>query len=170
MAGPQSIQRFPKGLIDLLGMRATGDTPHELGQTISGELGLKDEYLFDRLQGIRASPAVAQNANGDYTFQTMTVPSGNIWYLYGLSCEATAPAAASTINLTLRIARNGLNVRNLIGPTVRMTVGESYAWGEWWQSPIILGPNETLGLFASGVTGAPNVTTTGIAWFAQVGI
>jgi len=171
MAGPQDIQRFPKGLIDLLGMRATGDTPSQLGQQISGELALKDEYLFDRLVGLRTGVGAGLiNATGSYGWLLATVPPGQIWYVYGMSIEVTAPAPATAATLTLGVARGAANVRNYFGPSVRLVATQGEAWGEWFQVPLVMGPGDTPVGYCSSVTGVPNITATGIIWYAPVGI
>lgn len=171
MAGPQDIQRFPKGLIDLLGMRATGDTPNQLAAQIAGELALKDEYLFDRLIGYRAAVGAGLiNATGSFSLTLGTVPPGQLWYVYGWSIEVTAPAPATGLTITLGFARGAANVRNYVGPAQRLIATEGAAWGVWFETPLILGPGDTPVAYVSSVTGVPNVTATGILWHSVVGI
>jgi hypothetical protein len=170
MAGPLTIQRFPKGLIDLLGMRATGDTPAQLAQDVGGSLELQDLYLFDRLIGQRTGTAVAINALGNFAFLNQSVPDGRLRFLYGLSVEVPAPAAATALTLVLTVNRGAANVRNFVGPSTKLIAGEGNAWGAWFGPPMLLGPGDSTSIYCSQVTGAPAVTVTGIAWYADVGI
>lgn len=83
MAGPMDIQRVPRGLVDLFGLKATGDAPHTLDQGISASVDFKDEYMADRQQVVTATPTIA--GAGQTDFVGSAVPFDELWYLYHFS-------------------------------------------------------------------------------------
>lgn len=83
MAGPLDIQRLPRGLVDVFGLKATGDAPHLLSDSVIAQASFKDEYLVDRQSVATGSTAPA--GTGQAAFVGASPPFDEIWYMYHLS-------------------------------------------------------------------------------------
>jgi hypothetical protein len=94
---PLLIQRPPTGLLDLLGLKAMGQGPVQLNETVTATLAdCVDYYLCARRQHLTATTGVAMVANTNYSLATLAVPSGEIWFLYAMSVHTAGPTAAAT--------------------------------------------------------------------------
>ena len=172
MAGPQDIQRFPKGLIDLLGMRATGDTPHQLAQQLLPVLDQLDYYLFDRLEVLIAPTSIAVPGIGNVTFVGTTVPQNQLWMLYDYSVILPTTAAASAIKATPGVFRGGNGATGFVALVDQLSAGalEGDCKGRHFERPVIVGPGQIFSLQCTTFTGAPAVTPTATLYFARVGL
>jgi hypothetical protein len=130
VAGPFDIQRIPKGLLDFLGLKATGDSPHTLEMSVRGQISLDRYYLADRSQNI--APTIAITANGYFTPATAIVPAGEMWLPMALRVSATnaaatsyqwAPAYRRAIG-----AGNSFQLTNLISAIASVTNEAVYIW------------------------------------------
>ncbi len=171
MAGPTDIQRYPRGLIDLLGMKSTGDTPHQLGGQIAGELDMLDWYLNDRLEVLSTTIAVAPAALGNFQFQNSTVPQGEMWAVYdvAVNCGGVVAAAASII-FTPVIFRNQSLVGNAVAAGFQTTAatGQNILSGTHYSQPTLVLPGQSFGVQVQGITGVPAVPFQLTAWFARL--
>jgi len=92
MAGRQTIQRFPSGLLDTLGMKGTGDTPHELAGQLAAYFNASEMYLENRRAYVNpvgpgpTDQAYSYNAGG-------TVPQGQLWIVKCVDWSFVAGAA-----------------------------------------------------------------------------
>jgi len=97
MAEPLLIQRPPIGLLDLLGLKAMGQTPIQLADTVGCTLAdCVDYYLCSRRQHLSSLTGVAMVANTNYQLASLTVPAGEIWFLYAMCVHTNVPTAAAT--------------------------------------------------------------------------
>lgn len=172
MAGRLTIQRFPKGLIELLGMRATGDTPTELQQYIAGNLDLLDMYLLDRMQHRIISTGVAIPALGYQTFGTSSGPAaGYVWFVYDIGVQYGPVAAAATLQSALGISRAQNNSTPLPGgSTGLLAAGGVATVAIHFERPLIMRPGDIIAHNTSVYTGAPAVTPSGSMYYAEIGI
>jgi len=170
MAGPQDIQRVPRGLIDLLGMRATGQTPAQLGNDIRGSLELLEFYLNERfrvLQGNSSnivSPAISVVAGS-------TVPQGQLWLLYQISLSSGLSAAGQGAILTGGVLRNPSGINPYFALTDPFTWGavQAVGVGANFSRPIIMQPGDQLAIRCSAIiTAAPALPVTVDAYFAPI--
>jgi len=98
MAGPLTIQRFPRGLLDLLGMKGTGQAPTSLAELLAGTIDATQFYLFERIT--TTTKFLANSAIGGYrTDATLTVPAGELW-IFDTASYFIAVSAAGSIRLT----------------------------------------------------------------------
>jgi hypothetical protein len=173
MAGPQDIQRYPRGLIDLLGMRATGDTPHQLAAQTMPNIDLLDFYLNDRCEVFSAAIAVAPAALGNFQFAGSAVPQGQMWALYDVTvnCGGVVAAAAS-ITFSPVIFRNQAVVGNgvVVGPVTTATTGQNLASGSHFERPNLIIAGQSFGVQVHAITGVPGVLFQITAWFARLGV
>jgi len=172
MAGPLTIQRFPKGLIEILGMRATGDTPAQLAQDVSGDLDLMDHYLLDRCRDLAITTGVAIPAAGVTTMGTASGPgAGFIWLVYDIWVQFGAVAAAATLQSIVGIQRSANSLVGLPGMATGILVaGASSQVAVHFEKPLIMRPGDLVAIQTTIFTGAPAVTPAGRMYFAEIGI
>lgn len=173
MAGPQDIQRYPRGLIDLLGMRATGDTPHQLGASTNAVLEMLDFYLNDRLEFNTQTLSAAPAALGNFQFPNTVVPQGQMWavYDYTVNCGG-AIAVATAMKFSPVIFRNQSLVGNAAayGPAISVAAGENGLGGIRFERPNLVMPGQSFGIQVSAITGAPATAHQCMIWFARLGV
>lgn len=161
MAGPLDIQRFPVGLLDLFGLKATGDTPHLLEQAVGTGIDVLNLYLMDRLEFRVAATAVAPVAVGYLGLATPTgPPAGSLWLLYSASLQVsqTAPAGVA-ISLQPVIRRGQVAVYEALADLIQLGPANGALMGRHhYESPIVMRPTDELGVYTSSISGAPAVT------------
>lgn len=157
MAGPQDIQRYPRGLIDLLGMRATGETPHKLAQDMSGVLELLELYLNDRLTPNASASAGNIIATGDVPITGLTVPEREMWLIWEMTLTTGLFAAATAANVTGGLLRNrgSGNVFTALTPTQKVVAAEQACVGSKFDRPVIALPGNVAACRVSAITGLP---------------
>jgi hypothetical protein len=170
MAGPQDIQRYPRGLIDLLGMRATGETPHSLGQQTIGTLDLVDLYMADRCELYSVATSAPTTVVGGQAFPLAQVPDGQVWFLYDATLRCTATAAATLLQQNLAVFRQqgSLTLPLAISGTMRVPALEGGTVGVHFEKPLVMLPGHALGVWTSAITGAPAVNPNLVMWFAKI--
>ncbi len=171
MAGPQDIQRYPRGLIDLLGMRATGDTPHQLSQQTTGILELTDYYLNDRLEAVTSSPSAVIAGTGITNFQ-LVVPAREMWAVYEYSVTLTPIAAASTLRFAPGYFRSPEAASRFVTvtPSVTCLASEGNSAGIHFERPLLLLPGTIFGVYVSLFTGAPAALPLACVAFSRIGV
>ena len=172
MAGPQDIQRYPRGLIDLLGMRATGDTPHQLGQMTVAQLDLLDMYLADRCFAQTFTGAGAYVALGNIVFTGAVVPQGEMWLLYEATVFTGVVAAATRVTIVPFIARSqaGLAQAEVISDPIVVPIAGSGMGGRHYERPTILMPGHQFGVQVVDIVGAPAATPILNLYFARLAV
>lgn len=160
MAGPQTIQRYPVGLLPFLGIQSAGVAPSEISGTVAPTLDVLDFYTRDRIEnvqigGINLGPAIGLigNANSGGT------PAANeLWLVYGVSLQTTAQAAATTGRYQLALWLQGLSstaVTIPVGNKLSLAAGDAGSMGQWFDSkPVLFKPGDTLAVWVENYTGA----------------
>jgi hypothetical protein len=172
MAGPQDIQRYPTGLIDLLGMRATGQTPTKLGDAVSPGMDLTDFYLWDRRETLVGQSPVAIGAVGFLAFSTgaTTIPQNELWVLYDCSLRLPPIAAATAITLNMVVQRNAAGTSAWFPITDQLVLPASTGGliGFKRDEPLLLQPGDVFGTYCSAITGAPGQQAFSNVSFARL--
>jgi len=168
MAGPQDIQRLPKGLIDLLGMKATGNTPAQLAQQVISTLNTDDLYLIDRCLSVQGASS-AVNALGTFAFANCQVPAGSLYLLYSVGISVPALAAASSVQLTGVINRAG-GFPTACTDQIAIPASTGAFFGRAFDRPILMRPNDVFAVQVSNFTGVPGSAPLGSMWFAEIRI
>lgn len=169
MAGPLDIQRYPRGLIDLFGMKATGDTPHRLSDVISGEIDLTDLYLNSRTQTFSQLTAIALNATGFVAFNNAQPASNEIWLVYGIGVDTQTTAAATAIKFSVvcfRATASG-SPEYVTGPCILGANDRDFI-GRQYERPMVMRPGDNLGVVVSTVTGAPAISPRVYVYYAPL--
>ena len=99
---PGAIQRFPGALLPLLSIKAA-ETPRVL---LDGELATVDMlplYLCDRQEVVSQTLVGITNPSQ----QSIPVPAGEYWWVYGINAIASNISAPATIKLSCGVATPG---------------------------------------------------------------
>lgn len=156
MADRYDIQRFPVALLDLLGMKGTGDTPHTIAGDISLGLDITDLYLAQRRTVVTGQTAIPMTGTGSFAAVGALVPSGELWVVYGVTATLATPTAAAT---ALRYwAAYTHYSSSLIGLTDSVSVGanDNAAVTRVYEKPAIFVPGDQFWLQTGAATGVPN--------------
>lgn len=160
MADPLLIQRPPTGLLDLLGLKAMGQGPIQLAETVSCTLAdCVDYYLANRRTTVSGVTGVALAATTSYAVSAVAVPSGEIWFVYGFSVVLNAPTAAATsIRFWGGFQRS--NSSNLMVLTEEVTANatDNAAACNIFTRPLIWMPGDTAYIQTGAATGVPGAT------------
>lgn len=172
MAGPQDIQRYPRGLIDLLGMRATGDTPHKLAPEISGGIEMLELYVNDRMIPNASAGAAPVAALGNYQIPGLVVPDRELWLIFELTFYIGTIAAATALRYTGGIlrARGSGNVFSALLPQVAVAAGEQGNVGMKFERPVIGLPGNIITANVNQLTGLPGQPLNASLWYCPIGI
>lgn len=104
MAGPQDIQRFPKGLLNLIG-NFGGVTPIQLAPSVAGVLDLVQCYGLSQLATLRVNDAAL--AEGTPLFALLSDTSWTV--VFGASLIVAKTATQTALRGSLSLSRIGLS-------------------------------------------------------------
>jgi hypothetical protein len=145
------IQRYPLGLPDFFELKS-GQTPRFLAEQIVPVVELGELYLInDRISTGVATINVA--APGYGTFPELTVPPGQIWYVWAFSVVAAAVLTAGQTVHARSVARLGQSGTIARSPRASATAGE--IWNTEAVGPFWLGPGGGLGYCIEGLAAGP---------------
>jgi hypothetical protein len=153
MAGPFTIQRVPKGLLDLLNMKGSGLLPQDLSGVVSPSLEMFDLYAQDKFVSTRTSTNVA-NLNGFWGISGTApwVPDGELWLLSHLTVTSTNMAAGETYRLAVAISRASFSTLEIVGEYVSASgVTQRIGIGHDFERPKILQPRDSIGVYVTDI-------------------
>ena len=156
MAGPQTIQRVPRGLLDWFGNKGTGDSPSELSNVLTPTADVGYLYLAD-LVTAQQWPTNTVNLPGFWatTGTNARVPAGENWLLFSITVQmSSALAAGEAYTFRPVISRNVFAYVQAAptGSSVTAGVGDIPVAGWQFERPEILRPGDQVGLWAERVT------------------
>lgn len=157
MAGRFDIQRFPVGLLELLGMKGTGDTPHTLGDNIGASVDIMSMYLAQRRVTVSAQTSIAMTGNGTFNATGLAVPSGEIWFVYNVSVRLTPNTAVATaIRFWAAFVRpSASGVYHPLTDVVSVGAGDNGVGVTIFEQPAIFLPGDQFTVNTGAVTGVP---------------
>jgi hypothetical protein len=80
VAGPFTIQRLPKGLLDFLSMKGSGQTPTELESALRSVIDTTPLYLADRQASLITNTGnIVADGTQAFASTVGTVPNGEVW-------------------------------------------------------------------------------------------
>ena len=158
MAGPLDIQRLPYGLVDLLGMKGSGDTPHTLNENIAVTLADgADYYLAPRRSILQGDTAINIAATGYFAAVGLAPAAGEIWLVYNVTCSVNnATAAATALKIWggyVKSSTASLDCQI----TEQLVLGAS-DWGSTsrqFERPQVFLPGDSFGVRCGALTGVP---------------
>jgi hypothetical protein len=151
MSGRLTVQRLPRGLLDALLMKGTGDLPHELGEELVSTIDATSFYLGDTFRA-QSSLTNVCNAVGAYSGLTLGVPPGEIWIPTALSVLTAALGAGQTYNVSPAIFRNNFNAFEILPAISQATAGQAVATGWQFGNMTQLRPGDAVGCHVNQVT------------------
>lgn len=169
MAGPLDIQRVAVGLTDLLGLRATGDSPHQIGQEVRATLEMLDLYTAYRVEFLQGATANVA-ALGFLTSSIGAVPNGEMWLVYQIGYFSGAFAAATDCRFAGSLQRQGVSNPMPFTDTFTVTTAGQAAAGVMFPRPIVMMPRDQIGVTIASITGAPGVGITCNIYFTRLKI
>jgi len=105
-----TIQRVPTGLLDVLGMKTSGDNPSSLAPFVQAGLDLREFYDTQTITWRVFNQGGANGAVGVRTFNTGTtppiVPDGELWVVRNFGMSSVNLAVGESYTIRLGWARN----------------------------------------------------------------
>jgi len=95
------VQRFPRGLLQFLGMVGTGDQPRLLADEVRASLDMLHFYGSTTIQRVGATALAGVTAAGDQL--VLTVPAGEHWMMLGATVAVGPAAAADVLRTSFRV-------------------------------------------------------------------
>lgn len=170
MAGRQTIQRVPRGLLDMLLMKGTGDTPTELAAQVLGTIDLSQLYQNDKMEQVTGTTSTI-NLNGFWGVGSgMTVPAGELWLLHNLSAYfVTNLAAGEEYQIGCAIFRAQWTYVQLSPNYSPLCSGinDRPAVGWQFERPEILRPSDNLGVNCTHILAGAHVARV-TAWITRL--
>lgn len=148
---PSQVNRVPPGLLSLLGIKASGQNPSILPDTLTPTLELLDLYMAGNAQEVVASTS-AVNLVGIWGVASLQPGPGELYLVERMSVSTTTALAAGTtyeVQPMLYEASTGAR-RYTVGPRVGATVGQVFCTAS--ERPFIVTPGYRLGAFVSVAT------------------
>lgn len=156
MAGPFTIQRVPRGVLELLGLRGSGDLPHEMAQEIRATLDIGPFYGFDLLR--TPSSLVAAVANGWNTTAALTVPAGEIWVVTNATVQwGSGAGAAGSLWFGYKRLQDNTGPSRSFAPAMSQVLAASTTYQVGVCMPfgqLLLASGDTIGTSALGIAAA----------------
>ena len=178
MAGPTSIQRNPRGLLDYLGMKATGvqTVGSEYSAETSGSIDVSRFYMMDRLRGWRSSTGVPPAAVGFLVMSggiPSAPPAGEAWFVVNASIIVPVIAAATAWRGFFCVERPAVTATvcyEALTDEVDVIASNGRGAGRQFDIPVMINPGDRLGLYTTFITGAPGVQPICSLQFAPIAI
>jgi len=161
VAGPLDIQRPARGLTDLLGLRALGESPKLMAEAITGTLDLLGLYALDRRTSSESitSGAIAGVGFSAFTFPTsaIAVQPGTAFLVYSAFFWYPVPAVSTWAGALCvrRAAFTTLQGYTYIDGTDRIyNASEGVHLGRYFERPLVLLPGDQLGVLTRSFSGS----------------
>jgi hypothetical protein len=161
VAGRYTIQRAPKGVLDLFSMKGTGDLPTDLHPEITPIVDLSAYYLADLITAKQTTTSVV-NLGGIWgptaVVGVAPVPAGEIWLVYNFTVRTNTQLAAGEIynNVKPAFFRNQFNTVQCltdVGASAGGAAAGGFLYiGKQFDRPEILRPADTYGLVCDAPT------------------
>lgn len=170
MAGPLTIQRVPRGLLDFLGLRGSGRLPNDLTPEIQAQIDATVLYALDDFNWVRGTDGAANTSWLKYAPQT--VPAGEMWVV--ASCWATCATGAAvtvgSVRPAIRRAAGGLfdnYISNESQATIAVNSDARYGWTFPWGQLVLL-PQDIIGVALQNVAGGAAAVSFGLEYYRML--
>lgn len=156
MAGPLTIQRVPRGMLDFLGLRGAGELPSQLAGALVGTLEVGPLYALELSRTISSLQTTVAAGFVQGPSNATAVPSGELWVVTNLSVEiGNGITTAFTGALGFKRAQDNAGPARIVLPNVNVPVSSTLNFGHQAAfGTIILLPGDAIGL---------RVNTTGVS-------
>jgi hypothetical protein len=120
------VQRYPQGLLEILGMKGTGDVPSQLANSYVGTLSIMQMLTRTNITRTLAANAAAVQGNT----VIVTVPQNEVWTLGTLNVRIPEQAAMTVVSTSVTVNRAG-----------QPSVVASERWSALSAGPFVAGGN-----------------------------
>jgi hypothetical protein len=148
---------FPQGLLALLDAKSMGQTPSEVADSYAPTLECRELFLLNRQVFIGSTNTAAVN-NTTVRFAELTVPPGELWYVWAFDVQSASMGAGQALRMVGQIANTSANA-------VAITQGRGATGAAATEQILVSAPapfwltaGQALGYLAEQLTGAVNVT------------
>lgn len=148
---PSVIQRYPAGLLGLLGAKGTGQTPKLLNDDVQAAVDITDYWAI----GSVVQAQWQTNAANSVSWWAVTsstvgglpllVPPGEFWWVQSMCARTGAVGAASSIRGAVGVVQNGYFAPWIAGNEGAAVTGEAFLSA--LQGPILLPPGSQIGVY-----------------------
>lgn len=148
---PSLVNRVPPGLLSLLGIKAGGQNPAILPDTLQPTLELLELYVSGNAVDVDAATSLVVN-NGVWAIGTPAPGPGEIYLVERMSVTIGANLAAGTTYRVVPTISDAVTAGRVfpVGPEASATAGQRLSVGSW--GGFVLPSGFRLGLFAAQVT------------------
>lgn len=148
MAGPLTIQRLPRGLLDLLLMKGSGETPQQLAADVQASVDIGALYLVDKQEIVLNNTNVLAGTGFYGVGAPLTVPDRELWLVVNISAISNAMIAGDTVVGRCAITRAPTSAGWIeIGPANSATGAGQFSAG-WDFAPYrLLRSGDSIGFF-----------------------
>lgn len=160
MAGPLDIQRFPQGLLDLFGLKATGNAPHLLSEAIAAIADVLPLYLVDRTVDIYSggiTVSAAQQLWPTVGQAVCVVPPGEMWVVLNTSVNLSTGVGVSFTGASMAVLRASStdpNAQHLTQVPQSLPASSALFFGQTFQPlSLILMPGDAAGIYLGTLAG-----------------
>lgn len=163
MAGPQDIQRFPQGLLNVLNMQAGGETPRVLSETVVGTMELLQFYGLTQRQVLtRGAAAQVVGTPMLLSAGTFPLPVSSWCVLFAATASIVNAAAMTAAELSIQVRRGGsgfvsLTFERYTAADVGFASGSNGLAFET-HYPLLLPPGSDVGALLTNLQGVANAT------------
>lgn len=161
------IQRPPAGLLELLGLRGTGNTPVALEDYLRGTLDLTTLYMAPLARNVRGATGVAA-ANGFFAGTGLVIPTGEIWVLTALAASSSNMAAGESYRLAPAVSLGGaVNTLEIFTQGQQSAAGITQRIGTGVQVDLydLYGPGSSFGVYVTDVVAGAHVFSVDVSYF-----
>jgi len=164
-----AINRVPQGLLGLLDAKTQGETPKDSSGVLSPTIDLTPNYLANIPLQIALAVAGASSTIGYKTASQVTVPAGELWYVFAASAQRISTAANGANNISLcLVTANTSGVCHIAsfdgGTTSPLANLDSSIAGITFETPLLLNPGNALGCFANKGSAAATTFQTAVIY------
>lgn len=151
MANPLTVQRLPRGLLDLLLMKGSGELPHELAENLVSTIDGTAFYLGDTFRH-KVGLTIPIVAPGAQSVAELAVPPGEIWLPISLSVLSVPLGAGVSYSVSPCLFRNNFAGFEILPGVSNATVGQAIGVGFQFSNMTQLRPGDAMGIMCHSVT------------------
>lgn len=97
------INRVPQGFLGVLDAKTQGQSPADVSPVLSAGIDLTQFYLGDRPLNTAVATTAGVNANGVVAGSAITVPDGELWFVYAAQTQAISTAGTAGHSFSWRL-------------------------------------------------------------------
>lgn len=146
----KNIQRFPRGILSLLGVQNSAEAPGVLDPRVMGVVDIEPFFTTDRLT-ISGGTTAAIAAVGYAPTASLNGPiDGEMWLVNSIDVRPSAALAAATA-YGYQVALSSRGNIHVLSDFVASAVGEVYAATIAFSRPLLLQSGDSIGVWVPRV-------------------